>query len=59
MSKTDKELTVEIVKAFIESNPVAVGVHPQAGVPKTKQDLNLDIIVKSIDHVYQTIKNLD
>lgn len=51
MSKTDKELTVEIVNSFVKSW--------NENTSANSSNINLDDLCETISKVYETIKSLD
>ncbi|MGX7394032.1 hypothetical protein [Carnobacterium mobile] len=57
MSKTDKELAIDVAKALIEANSVKFGVGPN-NVAKQTYGLNLESIQNVIKGVYTTLQNL-
>lgn len=53
MSKTDKELAVDLVKAMIESNP------SQAFDHKVHQTLTVSDVKTALKDIYSALKGLD
>lgn len=54
MSKTDKELTIDLVKSIIEANPSY-----SVGSSQRSAGLSMDEITNSLKHFYKVISNLD
>lgn len=54
MSKSDKELAVEIAKAYIEASG-----HSKLANGASKNLLSADSVLKIIEATYQTLKKLD
>ncbi|WP_282798562.1 hypothetical protein [Lactococcus lactis] len=57
MTKTDKELAVEVAKAFIEANPQKIVVAPN-NVARSTKPLNLGEVNGIIKSVHSTLQNL-
>lgn len=57
MSKTDKELAVDVVKTLIEANSVQFGIASN-NVPSQTRSLDLKSIQSVIEGVYTTLQNL-
>lgn len=57
MSKTDKELTIDVVKAVIEANSVKLAVGPNSAHHQTPR-VTLNEINTIIESVYKTLHNL-
>jgi len=54
MSKTDKELAVEVAIAYIEAS-----AHGKLANGASKQLLSVDSVINVINGTYNTLKNLD
>lgn len=57
MSKTDKELAVDVAKAVIEANSVKMAIASN-NVKHQTNPVNLDSINAIIKSVHQTLQNL-
>lgn len=57
MSKTDKELAVDVVKALIEANSVQFGIASN-NIPTQTRSLDLKSIQNVIQGVYTTLQSL-
>lgn len=57
MSKTDKELAIDVVKTLIEANSVQLGIASN-NVPSQTRSLDLKTIQIVIERVYTTLQNL-
>lgn len=57
MSKTDKELAIDVVKTLIEANSVQLGIASN-NVPSQTRSLDLKTIQIVIEGVYTTLQNL-